>query len=169
MADNGVKIEGLDEVIQKLKSLGPDLQRKALRTGVRKGANLVKKAAVQKAPKDTGSMAKNIAVQFASRTSKEVKGVAFRVGVRGGAQASGAKVKYARSRKGKRASRAAGSSTWYWRLVEFGTEKMKARPFMRPALSRNTDQIISTVAEDIDKGITTEMKRKARADAKGAS
>lgn len=163
MAEINAQIEGLEPVLARLKSLGPDIQRRSLRTGMRKGAALVRKAAQDAAPKRSGDMAKNIRIQFASRTAKQVGGVAFRVGVRGGAQQPGSANRYARSRKGRASTTAAGGSTWYWRLVEFGTAKMEAQPFMRPALRNNVTRIIDTVAKDVNDGIDQEMKRQARA------
>lgn len=167
MAENqGPKIEGLDEVKDRLRSLTPELQAKALRNAIRRGATTVSKAAKRKAPKDTGAMAKNIRVQFASRTFRKTGDLMFRVGVRGGAQQPGSKVRYAKSRKGKRESRATGGSTWYWRLVEFGTSRSRAKPFMRPALRENVGTIISQVASDLDKGITAALKAERRRQAK---
>lgn len=163
MADIQAEITGLEPVLARLKELGPGLQRRALRTGVRKGANIVRKSAQDAAPKRSGAMAKNIRVQFASRTARREGGVAFRIGVRGGAQQPGSETRYARSKKGRAGGAAAGGSTWYWRLVEFGTSKMAAQPFMRPALQKNISKIIDTVARDVDDGIDHELKRQARA------
>lgn len=148
------EIKGLAEVMKKLEGLGPDLRKKALRHGVGRAASIVRKAATQAAPKDTGDMRKNIRVQFASKTSKRIGGIAFRIGVRGGAQSPGAEVKFATTRKGKKSATATGSATWYWRLVEFGTQKMPARPFMRPALANNVSRVIDSIAQNVDKGIT---------------
>jgi HK97 gp10 family phage protein len=140
-------------ILAKLEGLGPDIKKKALRNAIRKGANTFRKAAIKKVPKRTGAVAKNIRVQFASRTSKKINGIAFRVGVRGGAQEPGAKVRYARTKKGRRSSVAEGSSTWYWRLLEFGTEKMQARSFLRPAFYSQSTRIADQVAKDLEKAI----------------
>lgn len=161
-----IQISGLEPVLARLKNLGPDIRRRSLRNGLRKGANMVRKAAQDAAPKRSGAMARNIRVQFASRTARRVGGVAFRVGVRGGAQQPGSKTRYARSRRGSSSQTASGGSTWYWRLVEFGTAKMEAQPFMRPALRNNVERIIDTVAQDVDQGIDQELKRQARVGAR---
>ena len=60
----------------------------------------------------------------------------MRVGVRGGAKPV----------KGN-------TDTGHWRLLEFGTEKMAAQPFMRQAQSENIDKTIVTVATNLDKSI----------------
>ena len=49
MAESPVQfaIEGLDEILVKMRRLAPEMQKKALRTAIRKGANLVRDAAKQ--------------------------------------------------------------------------------------------------------------------------
>lgn len=157
-----MKIEGLEEVLARLNSLSPNLRKGALRTGMRKGANTVRKAARDKAPVKSEAMKKNIAVQFASRTSRKIDGLAFRVGVRGGAKEPTKASRYSRSRRSAGSTAPDRRSTWYWRLVEFGTQKMPARPFMRPALSQNVEKVISQVAKDLDDGIDNELRKAAR-------
>lgn len=55
--------------------------------------------------------------------------------------------------------RRAGSSlriqenAFYWRFVEFGTSKMRARPFLRPAFDNNKDAINDTFIRVLSKGI----------------
>lgn len=66
-------------------------------------------------------------------------GVRMRIGIAGGAKSQ---------RKNK-------DHPWYWRLLEFGTEKMKAQPFLRPALENNvqavSDKFIAETNAEIDK------------------
>lgn len=149
------EIEGLAKVMKRLETLGPDLRKKALRNAMGRGASIVRKAATAAAPVRSGEMRKNIRVQFASKTSKKVGGIAFRVGVRGGAQQKGAEVKFATTRKGRKNPVAAGSSTWYWRLQEFGTKTgTKERKFMRDALAQNVQKVVSSVTQALDRAIT---------------
>jgi HK97 gp10 family phage protein len=50
-----------------------------------------------------------------------------------------------------------GGDTFYFRFLEFGTSKMAARPFIRPALSQNaqraTDVVVESLNKEIDKAI----------------
>lgn len=59
----------------------------------------------------------------------------MQVGIRGGARKS-------------------GDNVFYWRFLEFGTEKMAARPFMRPALESKaeaaTDAIVTELNRQLD-------------------
>ncbi len=38
---------------------------------------------------------------------------------------------------------------YYWYLVEFGTSKMSARPFMRPAFEAKKDDAVAAIAQSI--------------------
>lgn len=160
MADQ-FQIKGLDAVLRKMRMLAPELQKKGLRAAVRKGANVVKNAAIQNAkriddPATAKSIAKNIAVQYASKTSRRIGGVAFRVGVRGGAR------QYANTKDNVRKGRAGstyktagskanpGGDTFYWRFVEFGTSHSKAQPFLRPALADNVEKVVDTIVSSLN-------------------
>jgi HK97 gp10 family phage protein len=56
-----------------------------------------------------------------------------RVGVAGGARSSRSK-----------------DPPWYWRLVEFGTEKTLAQPFMRPALDNNAEAVAARFTRELN-------------------
>lgn len=44
-----------------------------------------------------------------------------------------------------------GSGIWYGRLVEYGTAKTRARPFMRSALDENKDKAVQKMADYLKK------------------
>lgn len=148
------QIEGLGDVLTRMRQLSPKLQQKGARTAVRKGAAIVRKAAQENAkriddPATARSIAKNIAMQFASRSSRQIGGVMFRVGVRGGAKNPETKsVRQQGSGKVAKANR--GGDTWYWRLVELGTSKMRAQPFMVPALANNVEKVTATITTELN-------------------
>lgn len=155
MADVEFKIEGLDSLINKLESINWDLKRKGGRTALRKAANLVRDAAKTGAerfddPETARSIAKNIAVRFDSKRFKRTKDLGFRVGVRYGA----------RLKDGGDPS--ANAPTPHWRLLEFGTSKMAARPFMRPALANNIGAVTDTFVREYEKAIDRAIKRAAK-------
>ena len=133
------KIEGFDKALDRLSQFSPKLQKKGLRAALRKGANLVKAAAVSNAraiddPATPENIAKNIAVQISARQSRQVGGLVMRVGVRGGArQYANTKVNRRKGRVGASYSTGGdkgnpGGDTWYWRFIEFGTSARAARP-----------------------------------------
>lgn len=128
MAGDGieVRIEGLDALRQALLSLPDKLRRRALRNALAAGARIVRDAAKAGAPvlakpsprRAAGTLRKAITV----RTSKQARR-AGDVGV------------YVNVRPAKGAARGAKSPSdpFYWRFVEFGTAKMRAQPYLRPA------------------------------------
>lgn len=161
MADIEFELTGLDAVLKKMRALPVDVRMKGARFALRKSANLIRNAAVENAkrvnnPATREEIAKNIAVRFATRESKRTGDVMFRVGVLGGAR------QYAKTRENVRKRRAGqtyttdgssanpGGDTWYWRLVEFGTQHTPARPFMQPALSSNVAAATSEFANHLN-------------------
>lgn len=137
------RIEGLDAAIRNMRELAPRLRRKPLRTAVRRGALVVRRAAVANAkrvddPETPSAIWKNIAMAYSARESKREKGVVYRVGVRGGARVSDV--------PGGR-----GGVTFHWRFLELGTSKMAAKPFMRQALSQNVERVTDEVVTTLDK------------------
>lgn len=172
-AEIDFKITGLDEALESLKRFPEEMQRKGIRFAMRKAANLVRDAAVSNAekiddPETSESIAKNINVRFSTRTFKRTGDVAFRVGVMGGSRQYGNTKENARKgRAGKSYATGGdkgnpGGDTWYWRLVEFGTKNAPANPFLRPALSQNTDAAISMAASEMNKWIDRNLKKIAK-------
>lgn len=156
---NEFAIKGLGDAMKKLRTLGPKLQKKGLGVALRKGAAIVRKDAVNRAKvfDRTGTpnkIFKEIVTRTNAKRGRQVGGVVVQVGVKGGAK------QYVDNRKNRRAGRVGGSyegpgSVFYWRFLEFGTSKMAARPFMRPALENNqqrvTDTVVASLNTEIDK------------------
>lgn len=160
---NEFQIQGLDEVLAKMRALGPGLAAKGARTAMRKAANVVRDAAKANAakldrPETPLRIADNIAVQFSAKTLKTTGDVMMRVGVRGGAK------QYSNTRENRGKGRvgteyAIGGSTFYWRFLEFGTSKMPARPFMRPALQENIGRATDVAVVELNKALDRLAKK----------
>lgn len=153
-------IQGLDGVLEKMRALGPALAKKGARTAMRKGANIVRDDAKKRVPvgDPTKHIRDEIEVRFSSRTFKRTGDVMFRVGVKGGAK------KYVDDKKNRRLGRVGkdyegGGNVYYWRFVEFGTSKMAARPFMRPALSENVDKVTNVAVVELNKALDRAAKK----------
>jgi len=155
MPDTQFELKGLDELLGKFASIKNDVKYKGGRFALRKAANLVANAAKTSAatiddPATGRSIQSNIAVRFSNRTFKRLGNLMFRVGVLHGAQLN----------KGGDISPKA--PTPHWRLIEFGTEKMSAHPFMRPALENNisaaTNEFIGQYKKAIDRAIKNAKK-----------
>jgi len=142
------RLQGTDLAIRRLKQFGPQLQKKGLGRSLRKGAVIVKNAAVQNAKRidDESTAAKiwrSILIKTDTRLGRRNGGLAFKVGVRGGA------------RKTKTGSASMGQTPdlFYWRFVEFGTSRTTARPFLRPALADNVERVTAAVAVELNRAV----------------
>lgn len=157
------ELQGLDPILAKMRTMGPKLVKKGAKAALRKGAVIVQKAAKRNAlqlddPKTARSIAQNIAIQASNPLGRREGGVAYRVGVLGGARRV-----YANNRGNRRKgivgqeTGGTGGSTWYWRFLELGTSKMRARPFMLPALVSNIDSatnaIVAALGPALDRAI----------------
>lgn len=135
-----MEVSGLKELADKLRELGPDIAKNALRAGIRAGAKAIKDSAAASAPQDTGTLKKALYIKHIreqSGTSQQT----FFVGVRRGK-------KYAKK----------GQDAYYWSWNEFGTARQPARPFMRPAFEQNKEVVIKAVADRIKKRIEAAQK-----------
>lgn len=158
MADDiKFSITGLDTLLGKIDALKYDTRYKGGRFALRKAAQLVRNDARRRAeqlndPTTGRSIAKNIAERWNGRLYKATGDLGFRVGVMGGAV----------TRK-TNPDEGAGGPTPHWRLLEFGTEKAAAQPFMRPALESNigaaTDEFVKQFEKNIDRAIARAAKK----------
>ena len=136
------KIEGTKEIKRRLGLLPQRLGQNAARRALRRGANVIRDDARANAkrlndPTTPQDIAKNIVVKGMKRgDERRQKVVGMRVGILGGAK------RVARaSGEIQGAGRAnPGGDTYYWRFLEFGTSKMPAKPFMRPAMNNKASQ-----------------------------
>lgn len=154
------RIEGADLAIKRLEALGGREGKNAARRALRRGANVVLKDARERArrlddPQTPENIARNLTMRGGgSRRERRVGGVMMRVGVRGGARNM---EKYGEFKGRGKAN--PGGDTWYWRLLEFGTAKMAARPFMRPALQNNTQAATAAFANALGAEIDKELAK----------
>lgn len=155
------RLHGLDGVLDRLRTLPVKLQKRALRTAMRKAGNVVKSAAIANAkafddPDTAERIWRNITVQFRSRASKSERGIVMAVGVRGGAREYGNTKENVRKQRVGSTYKTLGSAanpggdTWYWRFIELGTSKQRARPFLRPALESNVEAATNVIVNELN-------------------
>ena len=134
------KVEGLNELMNALKAYPQNLRRKACEPALKEITRRIRDDARAHAPKDTGELAKHI-IDATSRSPSPaiIKRAIFVRKIRKVSRKSYERMKL----KGKRVYLAGYSSTgrakisaFYGYFVEYGTKKMKKRPFMRPAVQR---------------------------------
>lgn len=156
MADGvDFSITGLDSLLRKLDSLSYDVRRKGGRAALRKAAQLVVQKAKEGAEriddKETGrSIADNIALRWNGKLFKQTGDLGFRIGVLHGAVLKNG------------GDLSPNSPTPHWRLIEFGTEKMAAVPFMRPALANSISEATNTFVSEYEKAIDRAIRRAAK-------
>lgn len=149
-------LEGIDSLVGKLEAISYDMKRKGGRTALRKAAQVVANKAKEGAERlddpETGrSIAANIALRWNGRLFKLNGDLGFRVGVLHGAVLKNG------------GDLSANSPTPHWRLLEFGTAKMAAQPFMRKALADSISEVTSTFITEYEKAIDRAIKRADKA------
>lgn len=128
------EVKGLEALINNLHALPEKVEKRVIRAAVRQGANIIKGKAQTYVRVDEGDLKKSI----------KVKGVRGKPGTI-------AFVIRPTSNKKK------GKNVFYGRFQEFGTSKMAAKPFMRPAYDEAgqdvIDKVINTIKSKLDEAV----------------
>jgi HK97 gp10 family phage protein len=151
-------IQGAGELMARLRGLEPKLRKRVARRAVRAGATIWRDAAMRYAaefddPDTPRKVSRNIAIRESARGGRAAGGIHVRVGVLGGAKrkfVGPPTPKHLRKRKRKAVD---PRDVYYWRFLEFGTRKTRARPFLRPAYNQNIDTATTAVANELNAGI----------------
>lgn len=163
-----LKFEGVKELQKALNKLPYNMQDKAYRKGMTKGAQIARNAAKKNAQaiKDTGALAKSIGYTI-SKDRQNAK-----IGARRGFKQP--------APPGRRSKKQQYIDPFrYAHLVELGTRErivktgfnqirrsrgsMKATPFLQPAVDNNREAIIAAIAQGIREGMDAAVARaKAR-------
>jgi HK97 gp10 family phage protein len=151
------KIEGLAELGKALRELPERVARNGLRVSVYAGAKVVRDEARARAPKAAQSLGPNQPPPGTLKRSVIMKHIpelssltrqTFFVTVRHGK-------KY--RKQGKKGN--LSQDAWYWRFVEFGTRKMRARPFLRPALEAKRREAGQAMKDRLSERIEMEASK----------
>lgn len=173
MADGvSVTMTGLDELVKKLEGLKYDVAKKGGRFALRKAAQVIRDAARANAlalddPESSAVIAKNIFERWSNIYNKRTGDLKFRVGITGGVfgKLKGDETgvygsKFTKSTRKKGAlSGGPGGDTRHWGYLEFGTEKMASRPFLRPAIEANAQKATDVFIREYSKAIDRALKR----------
>jgi HK97 gp10 family phage protein len=138
-----IQIQGLSELLRAMKELPKAIETKCLRIGVAAGAQVIRKAAQDLVVRKTGLIAKAIRIGFNRKESTPGK-VVYHIFV---------------SRKVKDKVNKVTRDAFYWRFIEFGTIKMAAKPFMRPAFDTTNKEAISVIKGKLTERIEIEAAR----------
>lgn len=172
MTGERMKLSGFDELKRNLAALDYDVQTKMGRTAAAAGAYVIVREArrlvksgsftkVEKGPDGartetaktglvlTRALLENIA---AKRERNPTPGtVRFSVGVRHGKKAKNARKSVTYS--GTKKSVSYENDPFYWFMLEFGTSKMKAKPFLRPAFEGQKEKAVNTIAQRLRRNL----------------
>ncbi len=151
-----VKVEGLAELARALRELPDRVAKNDLRVSVYAGAKVIRDEARIRAPRaiasvgsdqpPPGTLKRSVIMKHIPELSSLTRQTFF-VTVRHGK-------KY--RKQGKKGN--LSQDAWYWRFVEFGTRKMRARPFLRPALEAKRRDAVQAMKDRLTERIEIEAK-----------
>ena len=150
-------VQGLRELQEALKALPQGIARNVLRGSVNAGATVIRKEAQSRAPVSEGpkragqsppGTLKRSVYQKQIRELSSLTRQTFIVSVRKGK-------KY--RNQGKKGN--LSQDAWYARFVEFGTAKMAARPFLRPAFEARKGDAVAAIKDYLARRIPLEVAK----------
>ena len=156
-----IEMLGVAQLARELDQFPQVLAKKYLARATYTAAAVIEADAIARAPVRTGELKAHIAIfkRTSSPTSAD-----YRIGVRG------IKLNRAGKRLASALRRALGvrriniaGDYYYWRFLEFGTSKMAARPFLRPAFEAqkaNAVEVFKTILADGVQAAAAEVKGK---------
>lgn len=154
-----VNLTGFAELRNALLKLPKEIQGKPLASAVSKAAKVVQDEAKKRSPIRTGKLRDNV-VRYKAKKYSNAQQVTYHVGMKKEWLAFADSAKNRRSGKaGKKYSR---DKIYYWRFFEFGTVKMAARPFFRPAFDSTKSEQLSTMQKTLAKAIESASKKLAK-------
>lgn len=149
MADGfTVKLEGIDDLKRALADATKQIRTKAVRAALRKAGQVISKEAKQSAPviaaptktRNPGTVKKAIAVRN-SKFARQAGNEGVFINVR--------PLRGSRQKTLGKAGAKNPNDPFYWRFQEFGTVKMKARPFLSPAAESKGNEAIKTFMDSV--------------------
>lgn len=120
-----IEIKGLEDILKKLNDLPDKLENKIIRSSLRKGANVIRDEARLFAPVGSGDLKKSIVV---SGKRGKKGSIAFKI---------------------RPVAKKNGVTKFYGLSNEFGTSKMAAHPFMRPAFDKVGQEVLEKTIDAI--------------------
>jgi len=163
-----------------MRGLSDAVNKKIARAATAAAAGVIKKDAQQRVPVDTGALRKGIVVKRippgeAGRTSTHMVTVSSRqmrkyveksraaiVELQGPIAPRMVNGRLIRAKKllGRKESYESLGDFFYAHFIEFGTAKMAAKPFMRPAFDTNKERAVEVMKTTLAKGIERALRNK---------
>lgn len=157
MANVKVKIEGLKELGKAMQDLGRKASNRIAVKAMRQGGAIVRDKARANAPvlqekvphRKAGTLRKAIKSRTKVKSGGRTETVIWVKGL------TGNQISKFKGKTGK-GGRDNPNDPYYWRFVEFGTSKMPAKPFLRPAFEQTKDQASSAIIRKLREEILKE-------------
>ena len=154
MADFEVKLQGVDPILGKMRTLKREIRLKPARSALGQAAKVIRQQAQQNAlqvndPETGRTIADNIVQRFRSKYHRRTGDLMVSVGVA---------TERGRIPKGNPDTGPKGN-TPHWHLLELGTEKMAAQPFLQPAAHQQAEAAMGKFTTSLDKGIDRILKK----------
>lgn len=145
-----LQLTGMRELQQALNRLPKELQRTVEASALRAGMAPVRKSARANLgrSKDSGLLQKSLGLTVKKSKNGQLTA---RVGPRSGFTQTV-------TRKGRTKPQKA-NPVKYAHLIEYGTSRAPAQPFIRPAVESNSGQIIDEMAKGYDKGLDKAVRK----------
>ena len=122
------------QLLKALKKLPINIQKNVMVGSTRAGAKVVSDEAKRLVPIKSGRLKKSIGI---TKRKSRVGEVRFSVSPRKGGK----------------------NNAFYGRFIEFGTSKMQAKPFLRPALEKSVDETLKASKDYIAKRLPKEVAK----------
>lgn len=152
MAEIEFSLTGLEEVRAKMRRVPVTARGKPGRRALGKAATIVARAARRNAqavddPETGRRISQNIGRRFRGRHFRRTGDLMISIGV----LTSRGRIPKGNPDEGPK------GNTPHWHLVELGTERARAQPFLRPALANNispvTDKFVTEFSAELDKAM----------------
>ena len=154
-----IQITGLSELDKRLREMPDKLARNVMRGAVRAGAAVIQKEAKARVPVAKKA---HLLKSYKSKLWKHYRAAKYGTWIQPGNIKRNIKVSPA-----KKAPRGTieyhvyisdkNKNTYYWKFLEFGTSKMAAKPFMRPAFEAQKEAATVAIREYMAKRIDKEL------------
>lgn len=132
------EVKGMAELTRALKAFPSNVQKNILNSAIRAAASSIQKEAKKNALVRTGKLKKDIIIKKRRTTNTRIR---YSIGIRRGTK----------------------EDAFYGHILEFGSSKMAASPFMRPALESKAGESINDVKKKMQQRIDKEIKRSKNA------
>ena len=134
-----ITLKGWDDLQKAFSEMEPKYARAALRKGIREGTKIVQRAAVAKVPVDTGALRRAIKVRGGSGQKRgDIRMVVL----------CGGKTLFA-------------GKNYYGGMVEYGTARQQAQPFIRLAFDEQVQQVGDMIVDTAWKAIVERWGKQA--------